>query len=67
MKMHFILVVEGEDTLKTKLEDAIKNNPNLHQEMIVGFCKTVFFSLNVEGSDEFKVIKFRAAEIPQDE
>ena len=67
MKMHFILVAEGENSLREKLEKAINSNPHLHHEMMIGFCKTIFSSLGIEGADEFKVLKFRAAEIPKEE
>ena len=60
MKMHFILVVSGEKSLKDKLDDAIRTNSDLHKEMIQDFYLSVVKRLKITEEDNLTIEKFRA-------
>lgn len=65
MKMHFSIVMAGENTLEEKFQESLKDNPNLHLELIRSFAQTIMLALRLKESDKISVESFRAGKIPE--
>jgi len=63
MKMHFTLIIDGEDSLEAKFKKAVEENPNLHMDLINVFTHAVMKSLKLDQTDKITVTQFKAAKL----
>jgi len=63
MRMQFVLGIKGNDSIEKKFETAIKENKNLHMQLIQAFSQAVLVSLNLKEEDDVTVESFRAEKI----
>lgn len=66
MKYHFTMVVNGEDTLKTKIEEAIKNHPKIHVDLIKSFAQAIMLAFHLSEDDNIRIESFTAGRIPEE-
>jgi hypothetical protein len=60
MKMQFVLGVQGNDSLEKKFETAIKENKELHMQLIKSFAHAVITALSLTEEDNLTIYSFRA-------
>jgi hypothetical protein len=60
MRMQFVLGIKGKDSIEKKFEKAIKENKNIHMQLIQAFSQAVLVSLNLKEDDDVTVESFRA-------
>lgn len=66
MKMHFTLVLKGEDTLQKKFEESLQANPSLHMDLIRSFGQVVMLAFRLNEADGISVESFRAGKMPDE-
>lgn len=60
MKMQFVLGVQGNDSIEKKFDTAIKENKELHMQLIKSFAHAVITALNLTEEDNLTIYSFRA-------
>lgn len=63
MRMEFKLQISANESLRTKFEETVKANPNLHMDLINSFMHAIFLALRLSKDEEVKIDGFRAGEI----
>lgn len=64
MRMQFTMVINGQENLEKKFQEALDHNPGLHMHMIRSFGSTVMMALGLKESDNVIIESFRAGKIP---
>lgn len=65
MKMHFTIVINGNDTLEKKFHEQVESNKNLHLGLIRCFSQSIMLALHLDESDNISIESFVAAKIPE--
>lgn len=65
MKMHFQIVIKGQDTLEQKFKKAVDENPTLHMDVIRSFAQTIMLALRLKEEDNISVESFRAGKVDE--
>lgn len=65
MKMHFTMIINGEDSVEKKFQDAIEKNPQLHMHLIQSFAHAVMMGLGLREEDNVNVCSFKVGKIPE--
>lgn len=65
MKYGFNIVIKGLDSLEKKFDETLKNNPNLHMDLIRAFAQTVLIAFRLNEDDNITVEHFRAGKIEE--
>ena len=65
MKMHFTMVLQGEDIIEQKFKAAIENNPELHMDLIRGIAQLLMMGFNWKHADNIMVESFRCGKVEE--
>jgi len=60
MKMQFVLGIQGNASIEKKFDTAIKENKELHMQLIKSFAHAVITALNLTEEDDLTIYSFRA-------
>ncbi len=63
MKMEFKILMSGGDSLRSKFQEALTSNPNLHLDLIRAFGHSVMMALRLNEGDKISIDGFRAGEV----
>jgi hypothetical protein len=63
MRMQFVLGIKGDDSIEQKFEKAIKENKNLHMQLIQSFGQAVLLVLRLGEEDNVTIDNFRAEKL----
>ena len=67
MKIHFSLVVKGEESFGQKFEKTLQENPHVHMDLIRAIGQTVMLAFRLNDDDKIIIDSFRAGKIPEKE
>jgi hypothetical protein len=59
--------MKGNEGLKKKFEETVKNNPQIHMELLNSFGSAMVLAFNLKKEDEITVNSFRLAEVISEE
>jgi hypothetical protein len=63
MKYQFSIQIEGEDSIKEKIEEAVKSHPKIHIELIKSFIQAIMLTFHFDETDNISVKQFGAGRI----
>jgi hypothetical protein len=63
MKIQFNMVINGIDGIEKKFEDTIKENPDLHLDLIRSFAHTIMMAFRYGKEDNISIESFKAGRI----
>jgi hypothetical protein len=66
MKMRFSIVMAGSESFEKKFDSALKENPNLHMDLIKSFGHAVMMALRLNEVDNISIENFRAEKAKED-
>ena len=67
MRYHFTMVINGEDSLKDKIEEAIKTHPKIHVDLIKSFAQAVMLAFHLSDEDNIRIESFTAGRLTEDQ
>jgi hypothetical protein len=67
MKIQFNMVINGKDQIEKKFEDTIKENPDIHMDLIKSFAHAVMMAFRFNKDDEISVNSFRGSKVIEPE
>jgi len=66
MKYQFSILIEGEDTIKEKIEKAVKDHPKIHVDLIKSIIQSIMLTFHFDEADDISVKHFSAGRIADD-
>jgi len=65
IRMHFSVILEGEETMSHKFMNAITTNPSIHVDLARGLCQSVILALRLGHDDNINIVDFKAGVMPE--